>query len=166
MQHFSPLNLVFSFSLLVSSITYASHQNFENRSNEIEREILEIEIEAMLNTFKELAKDIQSLKLEQLHLMVRVKTTTDEDERISVEQKLSSNHLTLHLMRELSEDTRKSIEHRAEKIREKWHHGETRHHEREEDHDGHHEMDNEHGSWTDELRKKQHNLEQEIEELH
>ena len=153
MKHFFLLRLVFSFTFVVSSIAYASHRNFENRSNEIKREILEIEIEAMFHTFKELATDIQSLKLEQLHLMVREKTTTDEDERISLEHKLRTNHLTLHLMRELSEETRKSLEHHAEEIQE-------------EDHDGHHEMDEEHGSWTNEMREKLHHLEREIEELH
>ena len=165
MKHFFLLRLVFSFTFVVSSIAYASHQNFQNRSNEIKREILEIEIEAMFHTFKELATDIQSLKLEQLHLMVSEKTTTDENERISLEQKLRSNHLTLHLMRELSEETRKSLENHAEEIREKLHNRETRHNEREEDHDGYHEMDGEHHSWTDELREKLHHLESEIEEL-
>ena len=166
MKHLSLLELTFSFSFLVSSITYASHQNFENRSNDIKREILEIEIDAMFTTLKVLATDIQSLKLEQLHLMVSEKTTTDENERISLKQKLSTNHLTLHLMQELSEETRKSLEHHAEEICEKLHNGETRHNEREEDHDGHHEMDDEHDSWTDELREKLHHLESEIEELH
>ena len=98
MKHFSLLRLVFGLTFVVSSIAYASHQNFENRSNEIKREILEIEIEAMFHTFKELATEIQSLKLEQLHLMVREKTITHEDERISLEHKLRPNHLTLHLM--------------------------------------------------------------------
>ena len=104
--------------------------------------------------------------------MVSEKTTTDENERISLEQKLRTNHLTLYLMRELSEKTRKSLEHHAEEIREKFHNGETRHNEREghnkreEDHDGHHEMDGEHDSWADELREKLHHLESEIEELH
>ena len=54
----------------------------------------------------------------------------------------------------------------AEEIGEQLHNGETRHNEREEDHDGHHEMDEKHDSWTDELHEKLHQLESEIEELH
>ena len=166
MKRFSLLKLVLSFAVMVSSIASASHQNIENRSNEIKREILEIEVEAMFNTFKELTTGIQALKLQQLHLTVREKTATVEDERISLEQKLKTNHLTLHLMWELSEEIRNSLEHCAEEIREQLHHEEARHHEEEEDHNGHQEMDEEHGSWTNELREKLHHLEREIEELH
>ena len=70
----------------------------------------------MFSTFKVLATDIQSLKLEQLHLMVSEKTITDENERIFVRTKIKNKPSHLHLMRELSEETRKSLEHHAEEI--------------------------------------------------
>ena len=140
MKHFFLLRLVFSFTLLCRALP-TPPPKFPKSLHRDQAEILEIEIEAMFHTFKELATDIQSLKLEQ-SLMVREKTTTDEDERISLEHKLRTNHLTSSHAG-TQRRTRKSLEHHAEEIQE-------------ENHERHHEMDEDHGSWTDELREKLH----------
>ena len=127
--------------LMVSASSLAKADPHQDLAHQIKAEIVKVEVEALLDTYRELTQRIHELQLEQVHLEVEVETAGDQAERVALEQQLRRVHITRDRMEHLRAETREKLHHHAEGLSQHSHaHGAGRHEEDHGDHsDRHHE---------------------------
>ena len=123
--------------LLFSASSKAKADPHQDRAHQIKAEIVQVEVEALLDTYRELTHRIHELQLEQLHLEVETETAVDQAERVALEQQLRRVHITRDRMEHLRGETREKLHHQAEALSQHSHaHGAGRHDEDHGDHEG------------------------------
>ena len=127
--------------LMVSASSLAKADPHQDLAHQIKAEIVQVEVEALLDTYRELTQRIHELQLERVHLEVEVETAGDQAERVALEQQLRRVHITRDRMEHLRAETREKLHHHAEGLSQHSHaHGAGRHEEDHGDHsDRHHE---------------------------
>ena len=118
--------------LLFCASSPAKADPHQDLAHQIKAEIVQIEVEAMLDAYRELTQRIHELQLERVHLEVEVETAGDQAERVALEQQVRRVHITRDRMEHLRAETREKLHHHAEALSQHSHaHGAGRH---EEDH--------------------------------
>ena len=120
-------------------------------AHQIEAELVQIEVDALLEKFKELTKRTHQLELERVNLEVEAETARGEEERAELEQHLRRAHMTQERLEHLRRETREKLHHMA---------AELAHHPRE------HGEEREQQHTAEGFRERLHHLERQIEELH
>ena len=126
-------------------------------AHQIEAELVQIEVDALLEKFKELTKRTHQLELERVNLEVEAETARGEEERAELEQHLRRAHMTQERMEHLRRETREKLHHMA---------AELAHHPREHGEERHSGEEREQQHTAEGFRVRLHHLERQIEELH
>jgi hypothetical protein len=102
--------------LMVSASSLAKADPHQDLAHQIKAEIVKVEVEALLDTYRELTQRIHELQLEQVHLEVEVETAGDQAERVALEQQVRRVHITRDRMEHLRAETREKLHHHAEAL--------------------------------------------------
>ena len=119
-------------------------------AHQIETDLVQIEVEALLEKFKELTRRTHQLELERVNLEVEAETARGEEERAELEQHLRRAHMTQERLEQLRRETREKLRHIAAELA---HHPRAHGEEREQQHT------------AEGFRERLHHLERQIEEL-
>jgi len=125
-------------------------------AHQIEAELVQIEVDALLEKFKELTKRTHQLELERVNLEVEAETARGEEERAELEQHLRRAHMTQERLEQLRRETREKLHHIA---------AELAHHPREHGEERHRGEEREQQHTAEGFRERLHHLERQIEEL-
>ena len=85
-------------------------------AHQIETDLVQIEVEALLGKFKELTNSTHQLELEKVNLEVEAETARGEEERAELEQHLRRAHMTQERLEHLRRETREKLHHIAAEL--------------------------------------------------
>lgn len=136
-------------ALLLCGTGLAKAEPHHNLAHQIEAELVQIEVEGLLNKFRELTKRIHQLELEMAELKIEREIAQSDEERAELESHFVRAHKTHDFMLKVREQTREKLHQIAKELTPRKH-GEER---------------ERRGDENAGLEERLHHLEREIEEL-
>ena len=147
------ITVAFAAVGLVTSQNVLAEHHRENIAMNVERQLIEIEVDVLVDKFSELTKRMHQLSLERLEMEVEIEFVSNEAEKSEISRQLKKLRLLQNRLEEKQLQTRDHIHERSQQVAE-FHIRD----EHEEEEEGHH-------AEAEQIEDELHHLRQEIEDL-